>query len=73
MRLPKRLVSVPLQPILCRLRDIARKAARHQILLVRQTSLHLRVNVIQSRRTSQIIAAVGAAVIPVVEDCLPKP
>jgi len=46
MRLPKRLVPVPLQPILRRLRDIARKAAGHKILLVRMSSPELWMHVI---------------------------
>ena len=52
MRLPKRLISVPLNPVLSRLRDIARKTARHQVLLVRMTTPHLGVYVIQCRRPS---------------------
>jgi hypothetical protein len=68
MRLPKRLVPVPLQPIFRRLRDIARKAAGHQILLVRMPSSELGMHVIQGCRSSQIYPAIGARVIPVVKD-----
>ena len=68
MRLPKRLVPVPLQPILCRLRDIARKAARHQILLVRVPPSKFRMHVIKGRRTPQIYAAICAGVIPMVKN-----
>jgi hypothetical protein len=47
MRLPEILLPEPLQPILSRLRDIAREAARHQILLVRMPSPHFRVDMIE--------------------------
>jgi len=68
MRLPKRLVPVPLQPILRRLRDIAAKAAGHQILLVRVPTPELGVYVIQGCRSPQIYPAIGAGIIPVVKD-----
>lgn len=46
MRLPKRLVSVPLDPVLRRLRDIAPKAAGHKVLLVRMPTTNLGMYVI---------------------------
>ena len=64
MRLPKRLVPVPLDPVLRRLRDIAPKAASHEILLVRMSTPNFWVNVIQRRRPPQIRSAVGALVVP---------
>jgi len=51
MRLPKRLVPVPLQPILRRFRDIARKTAGHQILLVRVPAPELGMHMVQGRRS----------------------
>jgi len=68
MRLPKRLVPVPLQPILSRLRDIARKTAGHQILLVRMATTKFRVYMIQGGRPPQVYPAISARVIPVVKD-----
>jgi hypothetical protein len=68
MRLPKRLVPVPLQPVLRRLRDIARKTTSHQILLLRMPSPELWVHMIQSRRPPQVYPAVCAGVIPMVKD-----
>ncbi len=47
MRLPKRLVSVPLNPVLRRLRDIAAKAAGHKVLLVRMPTTNLWMHMIQ--------------------------
>ena len=68
MRLPKRLVPVPLQPILRRLRDIAAEATSHQILLVRMPTTKFRVDVIECCRPPQIYPAIGAGIIPVVKD-----
>ena len=68
MRLPKRLVPVPLQPVLRRLRDIARKAARHQILLVRMPPSKFRMHVIKRRRTPQIYPAISTGIIPMVKN-----
>lgn len=47
MRLPEQLVSVPLQPVFSRLRSVARKAAGHQILLVRMPTSNLGMYVIK--------------------------
>ena len=68
MRLPKRLVPVPLQPIFRRLRDIARKTAGNQILLVRVSTPELWMHMIQGCRTPQIYSAIGAGIIPMVKD-----
>ena len=68
MRLPERLVPVPLQPILRRLGDIAAKAAGHQILLVRMPTTKFRVDMIEGCRSPQIYPAIGAGIIPVVKD-----
>ena len=68
MRLPKRLVPVPLQPILRRLRDIAGKTASHQVLLVRMAPTKLWVHMVQRCRTPQIFTAISAGIIPVVKD-----
>lgn len=68
MRLPKRLVPVPLNPVLSRLRDIAPKTTSHQVLLVRMPSSNFRVHMIQCRGTPQIRSAVGALVVPVFKD-----
>ena len=68
MRLPKRLIPVPLQPILRRLRDIAAKAASHQILLVRMPTTKFRMDVIKGCRSPQIYPAIGAGIVPVVKD-----
>ncbi len=68
MWLPERLVPVPLQPVLRRLRDIARKAASHQILLVRMPTTKFWMNVIEGCRSPQIYPAIGAGIIPVVKD-----
>jgi hypothetical protein len=46
MRLPKRLVPVPLDPVFSRLRDIAPEATGHKILLVRMTPANLGMHVI---------------------------
>ena len=64
MRLPKRLFPVPLQPILCRLRDIARKAASHQILLVRMSTTNLGMHVIQRCRPPQVYPAIRTRIFP---------
>ena len=68
MRLPKILLSKPLQPIPGRLIDIAPKAASHQILLVRMPTLHLGVNVIQRGRPSQVHPAVSTPVLPLLKN-----
>ncbi len=68
MRLPERLVPVPLQPVFGRLRDIARKAAGHQILLVRMPSSELGMHMIQGGRSPQVYPAIGAGIVPVVKD-----
>jgi len=68
MRLPKRLVPVPLQPILRRLRDIASETTSHQILLVRVSTPEFGVYVIQGCRSPQIYSAIGAGIIPMVKD-----
>ena len=68
MRLPKILLPKPLQPISGRLIDIAPKAARHQILLVRMPTLNFRVNVIQSGRPSQVRPAVSTLILPLLKD-----
>jgi len=68
MRLPKRLVPVPLQPIFRRLRDIAPKTAGYQILLVRVPSSEFGMHMIQGCRSPQIYAAIGAGIIPMVKD-----
>ena len=46
MRLPKRLVSVPLNPVLRRLRNIAPKTASHEVLLVRMSPSNLGMHVV---------------------------
>ncbi len=68
MRLPKILLPKPLQPVFRRLADIAGKAASHQILLVRMTTLHLGVNVIQRGRPSQVHPAVSTPVLPLLKN-----
>jgi len=68
MRLPKRLVPVPLQPIFRRLRDIAPEAARHQILLVRVAASNFWVDVIKCRRSPQVYPAVRARIFPMFKD-----
>jgi len=68
MRLPKRLISVPLQPIFRRLRDIAAKAAGDQVLLVRMPTTKFRMDMIEGCRSPQIYPAIGAGIIPVVKD-----
>ncbi len=68
MRLPERLVPVPLQPIFRRLRDIARKTASNQILLVRMPTPKFRVYMVERGRPPQIHPAIGTGIIPVVKD-----
>lgn len=68
MRFPKRLVSVPLNPVLRRLRDIAAKTAGHKVLLVRMTPTNFGMHVIQRRRTPQIRITVGALIAPMIKD-----
>ena len=68
MRLPKRLIPVPSNPVPRRLRDIAPKTASHKILLVRMSPSNLGMHVIQRRRTPQIRITVGALVLPMFKD-----
>lgn len=48
MRLPKRLVPIPLNPVFRRLGDIAAKAAGHKVLLVRMPTTNFGMYMIQS-------------------------
>jgi hypothetical protein len=46
MRLPERLVPIPSDPVLRRLRNIAPKTASHEVLLVRMPPTNLGMHVV---------------------------